>query len=473
MKQWQSFGWLLFFWALAAVAIWLVRDHVFFWDTVQLGSKHAHWYYQTRFADWLLPQEIDSGHPPTFGAYLAIAWCLFGKNLTISHLSMIPFLWLLLFYLWQLGRHLSKEHYAAWLCVLTVADPVLAAQSILISPDIPLSAFFLMAVYSILKNNTILKSLAFAALSAISLRGMMLVCALFIWEIVLLQPTWRALPRAIWSKIGPYLPAGGFALAFLTAHYARTGWIGYHPASPWAPSFERVDALGFFKNMAVLGWRLLDFGRVFVWIALIIALWGNKMYQILQKHHNFQQIFWLFIIILLVLSPSCLLHKGLSGHRYLLPAMLVLTMLTFTIFADNRYKNLIFSVLIVGLLTGNTWIYPDKISQGWDATLAHLPYYRLRADMIDFIEQQGIEPSAVGTAFPDIGPFYFRDLSNDSTGFSTKNLYNQSFILYSNIMNDFSDAEIDELRRRWTPLHSLQRRGVKFILYERNYLTER
>ncbi|HMN90773.1 MAG TPA: hypothetical protein PKE68_12185, partial [Saprospiraceae bacterium] len=216
-----------------------------------------------------------------------------------------------------------------------------------------------------------------------------------------------------------------------------------------------------------------DFGRVFVWIALIIALWGNKMRRILQKHHNFQQIFWLFIIILLVLSPSCLLYKGLSGHRYLLPAMLVLTMLTFTTFVDNRYKKLIFSVLTIGLLSGNTWIYPDKISQGWDATLAHLPYYRLRADMIDFIEQQGIEPSAVGTAFPDIGPFYFRDLSNDSTGFSAKNLYNQSFILYSNIMNDFSDAEIDELRRRWTPLHSLQRRGVKFILYERNYLTER
>ena len=65
----------------SAIIILLVQDHVFFWDTVQLGAKHAYWYYENNFQSLLLPTEIDSGHPPLFGMYLAFCWLLFGKSL--------------------------------------------------------------------------------------------------------------------------------------------------------------------------------------------------------------------------------------------------------------------------------------------------------------------------------------------------------------------------------------------------------
>ena len=45
-------------------------------------------------------------------------------------------------------------------------------------------------------------------------------------------------------------------------HYLETGWMGYHENSPWAPAFEKVDFQGAIKNILILGWRLLDFGRV-------------------------------------------------------------------------------------------------------------------------------------------------------------------------------------------------------------------
>ena len=45
-----------------------------------------------------------------------------------------------------------------------------------------------------------------------------------------------------------------------------TGWIGYHEESTWATCFERVDVMGLILNFGVLGWRIIDFGRIGIWI---------------------------------------------------------------------------------------------------------------------------------------------------------------------------------------------------------------
>ena len=80
------------FFAVVAWATWVVRGHFFFWDTVQLASQHAQFFLENGFSTFLLPDEMDSGHPPTFGFYLALVWRVFGKTLSISHLAMLPFL---------------------------------------------------------------------------------------------------------------------------------------------------------------------------------------------------------------------------------------------------------------------------------------------------------------------------------------------------------------------------------------------
>src|SRR6056297_2929728 len=81
------------------------KDFPFFWDTVQLGSKHAHWYYENNYQSFFLPQSIDSGHPPTFGMYIALLWKILGKKLWVSHLSLVPFTALIVFYAWKIGDY--------------------------------------------------------------------------------------------------------------------------------------------------------------------------------------------------------------------------------------------------------------------------------------------------------------------------------------------------------------------------------
>ena len=88
----QDFIALLPFFLFFLILTLLVSGNFFFWDTVQLSSKQAHFYYTNGYKDLLLPNSIDSGHPPIMGMALAFLWKIFSKSLIVSHLFIFPFL---------------------------------------------------------------------------------------------------------------------------------------------------------------------------------------------------------------------------------------------------------------------------------------------------------------------------------------------------------------------------------------------
>jgi hypothetical protein len=73
----------------------------------------------------------------------------------------------------------------------------------------------------------------------------------------------------------------------------------------------------------------------------------------------------------------------------------------------------------VMIVSGNFWIYPTRISQGWDSTLAHLPYYELRQEALHYLDQQQIPYADVETFFPNTAPLNLIDLSNDTRHLDT------------------------------------------------------
>ena len=177
-----------------------------------------------------------------------------------------------------------------------------------------------------------------------------------------------------------------------------------------------------------------------------------------------------------------MIYKGLLAHRYLMPIYVVLILLTTKIISDlkNYKRQLMVSIIaFTGLLSGNFWVYPQPISTGWDATLAHLPYYTLRHEMLQFIDNQGINYADIGTAFPNQRDFETTDLRkrgpsvfllNDKrkNAFSTYDFNKNRFIFYSNVMNDFNDAELIELKTHWHSIKSLKRGQIEIILFEKN-----
>lgn len=496
----RDHGPLIFLLLLVTWAVWQAQYHPFFWDTVQLGAKHADFFYTSDFSQLLLPPEMDSGHPPLFGLYLAACWRLFGATLQVSHWAMLPFLWGIVALLLALARHFGTPKTAWWLPLLVAADPVMAAQAVLVSPDVVLVFFFLLALWSIVKQKPVIQVIAIAGLALISMRGMMTAAMLFVWQLLFLSFELRASSyeftkpvlarwlRPLLNQILLFLPGGLLAGGWLVWHYLQTGWIGYHPDSPWALSFERVGAAGIARNGVILVWRLLDFGRIFVWVGLLFLLWQYRPIKALFQNKMQGQAVGLLLLALLFLTPTLLLYKALSAHRYLLPVFMALSLWLYTMAArapKHGLKTVLLSAIL--LFAGNFWVYPQHIAQGWDATLAHWPYYELRRQALDFIEQEDLPLDSIGTAFPEIGPLHYRDLSGfidagrtrgiqardgisrrqQWVGFKTKDLDSDPYILWSNVMNDFSDAERAALQQDWQPLRRWKKGAVEIILYRK------
>src|SRR5690606_24481667 len=129
--------------------LYLLSAHnALFWDTLQFAGDHPTWYYDTGFRYLLLPDACDSGHPPAFGMYLAFLWKLAGRSLWVSHTAMLPFIVLLVVQAIRTGELLfpQQKRYAFWATLIVLSESVLLTQCTLVSPDICLMAFFLLAL---------------------------------------------------------------------------------------------------------------------------------------------------------------------------------------------------------------------------------------------------------------------------------------------------------------------------------------
>ncbi len=501
--------WFLLPVLLVGAAGWMayVQHDPFFWDTVQLGSKHAHFFYENGLRWAALPEEIDSGHPPVFGYYLAWAWRLFGKTLAVSHWAMFPFVAGVVMLLFRLGTRLGgSPWYGAGLVLLAAADPVLTTQSGLIGPDIALIFFFLLAVWALWEGRPRWVAVGVLGLCAISLRGMMTAAGLLLWQLSLLwlsgllgsrhgRGKADAHPQAgaegeasmgggerrferfgggllgcsFWpNKFGRYgaklvwplrgllgfLPGFAFAAWFLWWHRQATGWTGFHAGSPWASAFEPVRGVtGVLRNIAIVGWRWADFGRLFEWIGLIamwLALPGQGRWVVLRP--------WLLLLLylLLFLSPSAIFYQNLSAHRYFLPSFVALHLLLWqglcAVPWSNTRRCASAALVMLGLASGNFWRYPHGIAVGWDATLAHRPYHTLRSEAMDFIEKKGIPLERIGTAFPNRNTGEHLLLNGDQRLWAAFEPQANEYALISNVFNDVSPedrAYLRQHRRLW------------------------
>lgn len=422
----------------------LCANNIFFWDTYQLCGKQAWALYENGLLNWILPQEIDSGHPPLFGFYHATLWKIFGPNLIASHLAMLPFLLGIVYYLFKIGIHFQDETKAKFLILLLLADPVFMGQAVLASPDIFLLFFMLLCLHAVLSDLKFYRIIGSLGLGLISMRGMMVLLAIILFDF-LYEKKYKSKTKCL-ATINNYIPSLATVFFFLAQHYMHTGWIGHHPESSWAASFEIVGKDGLIKNIVVLGWRVLDFGRVFLLLPLLYL--GYRYTQKVPDKIALQ-LFILFTLISAIILPILVAHRGLVLHRYLLPIFVLMHILFWYLLmkADlaPKIKKYTLAIVLSGLFLGNLWVYPKKISQGWDATLGHLPYYHLRKKMNTYIDQENIPFHRVGTAFPNIGDMRNFDPMDLKAGMEEYDFEKQDYIFYSNVYNDFSDQEIDIL----------------------------
>lgn len=460
------------FFLFVIVLTMATMQNAFFWDKDIMDSRQANWFFQHGLS-LLPPQHLDPGHPPLMGWLLAIMWSFFGRSLITGHLMMLPFS---IGLTWQLYRFLrifipNKQVLNAAL-LLVIIDTSLLTQITVVSGELILIFFFFLSANSIIYRKRIMLVFSLLGLCIINMRGMMSCAVIGIFhlyhEFIIINNKLQLKKLVNISIL--YIPAFILASGYLFYHFFQRGWIIYDPIdSAWEGCYETVNLKGFLRNIIILIWRIIDYGRLFLWC---IAFWF--FIRLLQKKWKTDKhvhlLFSLFLISLIVFSPGILIHKNLSGHRYLLPSLIVFSSLIAYLILkkspEKKCMKFLYFIALIGLLSGNFWVYPDRISQGWDATLAHLPYYNLRKKMIAYIDENNIPVNETGSGIPNAYPLKYIDLSDDEREFPRKDFDKQKYIFYSNIFNDFTDEELERLKNKWQVEMKYQTLQVKVVLYK-------
>ena len=450
---------------------WLITSgNSFFWDTVQLGSRHANFFLKENFSTLLLPDSIDSGHIPMFGFYIGLFWKFFGRTLFVSHLAMLPFLIGIIWQTYLLVKKFIPTKYIGLASFLLLLDPVILGQITLVSPDVALVFFFLLSLNALFKNNRIWLSLGLVLLFLTSMRGMMIATCFFLLDCYLHRVStvnFKKLISDLFKKGLAYIPALLVFIIFSIYHYQAKGWIGFHEDSPWAPAFQRVGFSGFLKNLIFYTWRLNDYGKVVIGLVLVSLLMGNQ--KRLSSFEHSKKLGFLLVIFLFLFPLNMLWAQDLLAHRYLIPITFLFSITTlyflFSVSMKRWFRNTIIGLWIIALGVGNLLVYPADISQGWDSTLANLPYHSLRKDAIQYLDEENISINTVASFFPNLGVFDDVDLNNDFRSFVNFD-QNHEYVFYSNVFN-LPDEILLSLREEYEVVKAFHDTTVYLLIYKK------
>ena len=443
----------------------------FFWDTI-LNSKIAEHYLYNGFGRLIPPESLDAGHPPFFSVYLAMLWKLFGRSLAVSHLAMLPFILGIVIQYANLARRFLPPRALIFAMLLLVLEPTLLAQSSMISGDLILLFGILLAINASLEGKTWKLGLALLLMAAVSLRGVMGLGVIFVCDFgyhFLFKE--RKLP---WKHLIAYFAVGFLILGWFGWHWKVQGWAVSPPPETYGTHREILGLKGMLRNIAVTGWRFLDFGKVGLWLLMGIMV-GIGLIRKWRPKPTLKPLIFLFLAsttsYLLLFMP----FSNPIGHRYFLFSFLLFSLLVAYALHKIKLKPLKwggFSVLAILLLTGHLWIYPQPISQGWDSSLAHLAYFPLRHQMDEYVlNHPDLDPEKIVTDFPMVngsGPTRLTDETwsyeplNDSTGID-----DFPYVLESNVNNGFSGMDQMKLEKRYELVRGYELMGVYLRLYEK------
>lgn len=454
---------ILFFVLIALIIFLLSKDNGMFWDNVLFTSKIGNHFYNTSIFNWVLPDNLDSGHPPTLGFILAVFWNIFGYEKWVSHLFMIPCTIGFFYQLYNFIYYFTKSNsQAIFAFLLIIVDPTLSTQFVIVNPEIIQFFLFFLAINSILKKQYGLKIIALFFLSIISLRSMMLCSGVFLFEVLNQFYIHRKIKIFNRKLILSYLIGTLPAFVYVISHYIVKGWIYSHENSPWLTNNKFISFQGLFKNIMILIHKYLDFGKVFIFVFLIISflLFGKRILKI-EKN---RQLLLIAITCNFTVIVASLLSTNTFGHRYFIVSYIAFILFSFLILNEfYKAKKSIYLFLFLGLITGNLWIYPREIAQGWDATLAHIPYHKLRLKAINYLDEENIKIDKVATFFPNINSLNNIDLSGDKRSFTKFNGTNK-YVFYSTVYN-LSDENLNILENNYTILKQFNNFNINITIY--------
>ena len=431
----------------------------YFWDTI-LTSTITQYFYEHGFQNLVVPAEFDAGHPPLFYIYVTGFYKIFGKILLAAHLSMLPFTILGIMSFIQLLQYFSFSKAQQFIgVILYFSIPAVITQNTLVSYDAVLLSLYLAALVSYLNNRKILFAVVLIGIVGISLRGLFCLAAISATIFFIshnIKSSSNELNAAVrhpelvtgsiykmkfkqWFKWKFYfIPAVFLIGSWYFYHYLQAGWFFATPSKGWSEHRGFVNGIGLFKNGVSIARSFFDLG-------IVLLTFLSLFYFMKKKKLDAFTLLWLIPAI--VFSISFLPFTNPINHRYFLIVYVLMLLPVIQFLSD---KKIIFSILTVFILIfGHFQIYPVPISNGWDCTLIYTTYIKAKANFDNLkLRTFNIDKSKVGTVFPLNTSLMQTNLQQDSVrlvNVNNSSIDSIQYILYSNVGNDFSDEQINQL----------------------------
>jgi hypothetical protein len=397
-----------------------------------------------------------------------LAWKFFGKTLLVSHLAVLPFLLGIAWEYYKLAKKFLPAYLIPFALLLLISEPTVTSQSIFMSYDISKAYFFLLALNALMQKEKILFLISIGLLSLCSIRGIFLSGSIFLIHIFLSKQNKH---RYFVKEILWYLPAIALMLAWSAYHYYKTGWWFFSSAESYLGERNFLPPAQILRQIFALFWHLFDFGRIFIWLLIIVAIFYLRKPTI--QDEKLRTLFLITTIPLAIFIITICPFSIPVGHKYFI-VLFILTLILVLYLLDKIWSNrkTIYAVALffsAALITGNFWIYGNDLSNGWDSSLKSLPYFKLRDEMVQFVNQKKINPADVGTKFPLYHNLKYADLK--PYDFSFADLYGCSlerfrYVLLSNISNQFTLTEKKKLDNNWILVKEYKSGQVYLKLYQ-------
>ena len=441
-------------------------ENCFFWDNTAGYSMPASYLLENGFLSFVYPAQYVA-EPPLAHLYLALLWSLFGKSLLVAHLSITVFSLGVIWQVYRLCERLETK-YTTYIFLLVLLEPALSTQMILISPDVITCFFALLSVNLLLENKRSWLALSVLCLGLVSIRGFVVCSGLGLaYLVILIAIDKKSFKEAFLYVFPSFVPVLLVLGAWFLYRKWDTGYFMYQPGFEYQEHRELASLSYIIRNIASLAIRMFDSGRIIVWILLFVAVLkiGIKNFFSFIVRSPLSII---YLSVLLTMSLVTIPMTNPFGDRYFIVLYILLALVTARLLSEaygGTKIRVIFIGMILVLVSGNFWVYSEKMSKAWDSVLCHLSYYPLRQEMIAYLDEQGISVNDVSASFPLDSSFSDTEANEDNRRFSSVDFDKSQYIIYSNIYN-WDDEHIDALCMDW----KLQKEFKYGLIYIRLYV---
>jgi hypothetical protein len=452
----------------------LSLNNCYFWDNISYTAVKSDWIYSNLFKSTLnidiLKQtlEMSGFYPPTIGIMTAMLWSVFGRYLWVSHAFI--FLWsiILAYNSLKLIQHLFPLKNVSWILLITLFEATVISQLSIAGLDLILLTAFIISLRAIFDRNKLMLSIGIFFLCTIQIRG------LFVGVILLVSDNYfqylsnnnKYSIKTFFTTILPYLPS--FLIISIYVAFYFWAYIPNNNSSILNSHYSIPNNfLRIIKHFLEFGLRSVENGRIIIWIiAFYVAYKGIKNRS--NQSPKSATLLLLFLLISAVYLIFIFTTQMPFSDRYFMPQFFVLTLLSFielSKYMNDKKLRFVFVIVLLFELSGHLWIYPERIAKSWDSTLAHLPYYDLRKQCFNYIDENKINYNDISAGFTLYGDRKIIELSNKSQIVAAD--HSKKYFIYSNISN-LEDNFVDSLKNTtyWHPMKSFQKGFAIITIYK-------